>query len=83
MDHEAKCDCQFLETCPTFEDRMVSGRMKGPTGLGCTGQTDVYRGKHCRTFACAYLSIAVSNALRQPPYQVGRPNRLSSVLALF
>ena len=66
MDHEAICDCQFRDTCATFNDSLIEEARKGPSGLGCRGQSDVHRGKHCRTFACAYLSVVISDALRQP-----------------
>ncbi len=66
MDHEVLCDCPFMDGCATFNDPLISKDQKDPQGLGCRQQTDIYRGKHCRTFACAYLSMVVSDAFRQP-----------------
>jgi hypothetical protein len=73
MDHEAICDCQFRGHCPTFGDPLVDDERKGPAGFGCRSQSDRYRGRHCRTFACAYLSMVVSDALRHPPQGAARP----------
>ena len=70
MDHEAICDCAFRDRCETFSDPLIDGRRKGPEGFGCVQQSDVHRGKHCRTFGCAYLSMVLSDALT--PRQ-GRP----------
>jgi len=66
MDHEAICDCPFRERCATFNDPLIDEARKGPLALGCRGQNDIYRAKHCRTFACAYLSAVVSEAFRMP-----------------
>lgn len=66
MDHEALCDCQFVDTCPTFADKLIREARKGPDGLGCRERNDHYRARHCRTFACAYLSAVVSDVLRHP-----------------
>jgi len=66
MSHEAVCDCQFMDHCATFNDSLVDELRKGPAGLGCRGQDDIYRSKHCRTFACSYLSMVVSDVLRGP-----------------
>lgn len=63
MDHEAICDCPFRDGCQTFSDPLVDDRRKGPDGLGCARQNDVYRGEHCRTFRCAVLSMVVSDVL--------------------
>jgi len=67
MDHEAICDCPFLARCETFADPLIDQRRKGPEGLGCQGQNDRYRGKHCKTFACAYLSMVLTDALKPTP----------------
>jgi len=74
MDHEAVCDCQFAEHCQTFNDPLIDEARKGPEGLGCRGQNDIHRGKHCRTFACAYLSLVVTDALKQPAVKPAREN---------
>ncbi len=66
MDHESICNCQFREHCETFIDPLIDKARKGPTGLGCREQNDLYRAKHCHTFSCAYLSLVLSDALRQP-----------------
>ena len=67
MDHEAICDCPFMARCETHADPLIGEKRKGPDGLGCQGQSDTYRGKHCRSFACAYLSIVVADALKTTP----------------
>jgi len=66
MECQALCDCHFKEHCPTFNDPLVDDERRGPKGLGCLGQTDLYRGKHCQTFVCAYLSTVLSDALKNP-----------------
>ena len=66
MDHEAICDCPFMDHCETFGDPLIDKVRKGPDGLGCRDQNDIYRGRHCRTFACAYLSMVVSDVLKHP-----------------
>ena len=66
MDHEVICSCQFMDQCQTFNDSLIGEERKGPSGFGCRSQSDFYRGKHCRTFACAYLSIVLSDAMRHP-----------------
>ncbi|MGB2819450.1 MAG: hypothetical protein WBF17_00610 [Phycisphaerae bacterium] len=66
MDHDAVCDCHFRGHCDTFNDPLIDDARKGPTGLGCRQQSDVYRGRHCRPFACAYLSMVLTDALKQP-----------------
>ena len=66
MDHEAICDCPFLGHCATFSDRLIDPARKTAGGLGCRGENDVYRGRHCHTFSCSYLSIVISDALRPP-----------------
>jgi len=63
MDHEAICDCPFMEECSTFNDRLISQAQKGPEGMGCVDQNDVYRSKHCKSFSCKYLSVMLSDML--------------------
>ena len=65
MDHEAICDCAFKGRCATFNDPLIDAPRKGPSGLGCRGQTDHHRARHCRTFACSYLSLVFSDAMRR------------------
>jgi hypothetical protein len=67
MDHEAMCDCLFKGRCATFNDPLIDEARKGPDGLGCRQQSDLYRGRHCHTFACAYLTMVFTDALKQPP----------------
>jgi hypothetical protein len=67
MDHEAICDCPFLARCASFGDPLISEDRKGPRGMGCTGQSDLYRSRHCRSFGCQYLSMVISDAMKQPP----------------
>lgn len=64
MDHETMCDCPFADHCQTYADPLIDKTRKGPTGFGCRGQNDIYRGKHCHVFACAYLSMVVSDVLK-------------------
>ncbi len=64
MDRERVCDCQFKDTCQTFNDPLIAAKQKTADGHGCVGQTDYYRGSHCRVFSCAYLTVVVSDALR-------------------
>ena len=66
MDHQAICDCGFRGHCETYNDSLIDDARKGPGGLGCREQSDIYRGKHCRTFACSYLSMVISDGLKQP-----------------
>jgi len=63
MDHEAICDCPFKDTCQTFRDPMVASCEKGPAGRGCEGVNDIHRRRHCRAFACKYLSIVLSDMM--------------------
>jgi len=56
-------DCPFLCECSTFGDRLVPASAKGPTGRGCRGQTDAYRKKHCKAFACRTLCETFRQAL--------------------
>lgn len=72
MDHEEISDCPFKDHCAAFNDSLIADNRKGPGGLGCRGQNDIYRGKHCRKFACAYLSMVVSDGLK-PPRAVPEP----------
>lgn len=74
MDRERVCDCQFKRTCQTFNDPLIAAKRKTSTGLGCAGQTDYYRGRHCPVFRCAYLTAVVAEALRHAPAQPGRAN---------
>jgi len=67
MDHEAVCDCPFKAKCQTYNDPLIHRLRKGPHGLGCVGRNDVYRGKHCKTFACGYLSMVLSEMLTRKP----------------
>jgi hypothetical protein len=56
----------FMRECETFGDRLIDDDKKGPNGFGCREQSDTYRSRHCRTFACAYLSMVITDALKQP-----------------
>lgn len=67
MDHEAIRDCPFRDRCQTYKDTLVPRSRKGPNGLGCAGRSDIYRGKHCNTFTCAYLSMVVSGMIFHKP----------------
>lgn len=66
MDHEEVGDCRYLGRCPAYRDGLIDSASKGPEGRGCTGQNDLYRGKHCKTFGCSYLIDVLRDALRQP-----------------
>jgi len=66
MDHDETCDCHFQRSCATFNDSLIEDARKGPEGFGCRGGNDVYRGKHCRTFRCSYLTMVLSDTLKQP-----------------
>ena len=66
VDHETICNCRFMDRCETFNDPLIDEARKGPGGSGCRGRDDFYRGRHCRTFACAYLSVVISDAVRHP-----------------
>lgn len=74
MDHEAICDCPFRSCCATFSDPLIDDGRKGPDGMGCLRQSDVYRTKHCKTFCCTYLSTVLSDVLKQPAGGPARPN---------
>ena len=63
MDHEALCDCPFVDRCSTFSDPLIDRVRKGPEGFGCHDQNDHHRGRHCRTFRCSYLTLLVADAL--------------------
>jgi hypothetical protein len=67
MDHETICDCLFKAHCETYHDPLIAADRKGPDQLGCVGAIDVHRAKHCRSFACKYLCVVLTDALRQPP----------------
>lgn len=54
-----------MGTCATFNDPLIDEARK--LSLGCRGRSDFYRSEHCRTFACAYLSMVVSDVLRRRP----------------
>lgn len=69
VDHETVCDCRFADKCETFKDSLIDDERKGPEGFGCREQHDLYRGKHCRTFACAYLSLVLTDAVKHPAPQ--------------
>jgi len=66
MGHDDLHDCPFMGECATFADALIDEMRKGPGGLGCRGQSDIYRGKHCKAFACSYLSMVISDVLRHP-----------------
>jgi len=51
MDREAVRDCQFKAVCEAYNDPLIDGARKGGAGMGCQGQNDLYRSRHCRTFA--------------------------------
>jgi len=59
-------DCRFLAECLTYRDPLVPRRLKGSAGHGCTGQTDTYRKRHCKTFACKMLSCLLGALLARP-----------------
>jgi hypothetical protein len=67
MDHDAICDCLFLPRCETFHDPQIDQERKTSLGFGCREQSDVYRARHCRRFACAYLSMVVTDAMGSHP----------------
>ena len=48
-------DCPLRHQCPAYADPLIDRRRKGPMGLGCHGQTDLYRKRHCKTFRCRLL----------------------------
>ena len=56
-------DCRFLAGCETFNDPLVCRMAKGDTGHGCAAQTDTYRKKHCKGFACKLLTGILREAL--------------------
>jgi len=58
-------DCRFLQDCATYSDPLVSRTSKIATGRGCLGQTDTYRKKHCRAFACKLFCGMLKDALRR------------------
>lgn len=64
MSDEEICTCGFADGCPTFNDRLIGRRQKGPTGRGCQKQTDTYRQAHCQAFAHGRLARAFSNSVR-------------------
>ena len=64
MDHEAICNCPFMDTCETYADDLVPGARKGPDGLGCAGASDTHRREHCKTFACRYLTSVFADMIR-------------------
>ena len=72
MDRERVCDCQFKETCQTFNDPLIEARCKSASGHGCVQQTDYYRGEHCRVFRCACLMTVLSDVFRHAPAQPRR-----------
>lgn len=74
MDHEEISDCVFKDHCATFSDSLIGDNRKGPSGLGCRGQNDIYRGKHCRKFTCAYLSVVISDQMGQVGAMPDPPN---------
>jgi hypothetical protein len=63
MDREAIRDCQFLERCATFGDPMIDQGRKGPAGMGCTGQNDIHRSRHCHVFRCTCLCVLLGDLL--------------------
>ena len=67
MDHETVCNCPFMDTCETYADPLVAEARKGPEGRGCTGANDEHRRKHCKPFACRYLSMILSGMFHGSP----------------
>ena len=63
-DGNGVADCRFLAGCQTYNDPLVPAWTKGPAGRGCVAQTDAYRRRHCKTFACQHLCRAFVLALR-------------------
>lgn len=66
MEHETICDCPFSGRCATCADPLIDKARKGPAGLGCRQQSNFYRAKHCKPFACKYLTVVFHDALHQP-----------------
>jgi hypothetical protein len=66
MDRQTICDCCFKDHCQTFSDPLIEQARKGAAGLGCRGQNDLHRARHCRTFRCASLSLVLNDLLKQP-----------------
>jgi len=52
-----------MEECSTYNDPLISRSRKGPKGFGCVGRNDVHRSKHCKSFACKYLSVMLTDML--------------------
>jgi len=64
MGHEEICDCCFIRHCATFDDLLIDDARKGPEGLGCRQQSDVYRAKHCHVFRCMYMSVVIGRGFQ-------------------
>ena len=73
VDHEAICDCPFMDHCQTYTDPLIGKGRKGPEGMGCHVQNDVYRGKHCRKFALTYLTMVLEDAAKHLPSHANQP----------
>ena len=67
MDHEAICNCPFMDTCETYADTLVAEARKGPDGLGCRGTGDLHRREHCKPFACRYLTMVLAGMIGGSP----------------
>ena len=63
MQHAAVSECPFKDTCETCADPLIAEVRKGSKGLGCEGQNDYHRSRHCKSFRCKYLSVALSELL--------------------
>ena len=72
MDHEGICDCRFLARCATHDDPLIAASRKGPNGFGCRQQSDVHRAKHCKAFACSYLTVLLSDIVKHPGSDTGQ-----------
>ena len=64
MQYEKVRNCPFAGKCATYCDPLVDDARKGADGLGCVGRSDVYRSRHCKGFACKYLSVVLSEVVR-------------------
>jgi len=67
MEHDKICDCPFKDRCETYADPLIDASRKGIAGLGCTGQDNFYRSRHCKTFSCKYLCVLLADMLSPKP----------------
>ena len=56
-------DCRFRDGCDTYGDPLIDRAAKGQHGRGCLAQTDIYRKKHCKAFACKLLCCILREAV--------------------